>query len=280
MTGRLTAEHLWLGYHHTPAVQDISLELTPGAMVALIGPNGSGKSTLLKGFARLMGPQYGAVLLDGQVLHTFPSREVARRLAILPQDPDCPADFTVRELVALGRWPHRRRWQMHLPPRDPAVQWALTVTGLLAFAPRPLATLSGGERQRAWVAMALAQTSTILLLDEPTTYLDIGYQWEIMELLEDLNRRHGVTILMALHDIQHAAWFSHRLVVMQKGRLVTQGAPAEVLTAALMADVFGVKARIYQDEEIGRLLCIPLGRQSKVEGRGCRRRGDEFSGSP
>jgi iron complex transport system ATP-binding protein len=268
MTERLTAERLWLGYGRTPAVRGISLDVRSGAMVGLIGPNGSGKSTLLKGLARLLWPQRGAVLLNGQAVHTLPSREVARRLAILPQDPECPADLTVGELVTLGRWPHRRWWHVHQSQRDLAVEWAMAVTGLGSFAHRPLATLSGGERHRVWIAMALAQTPTILLLDEPTTYLDIGHQWEAMELLEHLNREHGVTILMALHAIQHAVWFSHWLVVMRDGRVVVQGAPAEVLTAELMADVFGVKARIYQEEETGRLLCIPVGRRSDANGRG------------
>jgi iron complex transport system ATP-binding protein len=177
-------------------------------MVGLIGPCGLGKSTLLIGLARLLWPQYGTVLLDGQAVHTLSSCEVARRLAILPQAAECPADLTVRELVTLGRWPHRRWWRAHQSQHDPALEWAMAVTGLGPFTHRPLAMLSGGERQRAWIAMVLVQSPTILLLDEPTTCLDIAQQWEMMELLEHLNRKHGVTILIALHDIQHAAWFS------------------------------------------------------------------------
>jgi iron complex transport system ATP-binding protein len=260
MTAQLGAERLWLGYGKTPVIREMSLELKSGAMVALIGPNGSGKSTLLKGFARLLPPLRGAVLLDGQAIHTLPSREVARRLAILPQGPESPADLTVRELVGLGRWPHQRVWQAFDARHDAAVTWAMTVTSMVPFAHRPLGMLSGGERQRAWIAMALAQTPAILLLDEPTTHLDIGYQWEVMELLERLNRRHGITILMALHDLQHAAWFSHRLVVLQEGHLVIQGPPDEVLTAELIAAVFGVRARVCRDAETGRMLCTALGR--------------------
>jgi iron complex transport system ATP-binding protein len=260
MDRQLTSQRLYLGYRGTPAVREMSLEIKAGAMVALIGPNGSGKSTLLKGLGRLLAPMSGTILLDGQAIHTLPSREVARRLAILPQGPECPADLTVRELVSLGRWPHRRAWQAPAAPHDPAVEWAMTATALLPVAHRPLATLSGGELQRASIAMALAQTPTILLLDEPTTHLDVGYQWEVLELLEGLNRQHGVTIVMALHDLQHAAWFSHWLVVMHEGRMTAQGPPGDVLTSELVATVFGMRARICREEESGRLLCILLGR--------------------
>jgi len=198
--------------------------------------------------------------LDGRAIQTLSSREVARRLAILPQDPESPADLTVGELVTLGRWPHRRGWLACDPSQDRAVAHALALTSLTAFAHCPLATLSGGERQRAWIAMALAQTPTALLLDEPTTYLDLGYQWEVMELLERLNRQHGVTIVMALHDLQQAAWLAHRLVVLKGGRVITQGIPRDVLTPELIAQAFGVRVRILWDAEAGRLLCIPLGR--------------------
>jgi iron complex transport system ATP-binding protein len=261
MGGELTSRRLYLGYRGTPAVRGMSLEIKAGAMVALIGPNGSGKSTLLKGLGRLLAPMSGTVLLDGHAIHTLPSREVARRLAILPQGPECPADLTVRELVGLGRWPHRRAWRAPAAPHDPAVEWAMAVTALLPLAHRPLATLSGGERQRAWIAMALAQTPTTLLLDEPTTHLDVNYQWEVLELLEGLNRQHGVAIVMALHDLQHAAWFGRWLVVMHEGRMVAEGPPGDVLTPELVATVFGVKARICREEESGRVLCILLGRR-------------------
>jgi iron complex transport system ATP-binding protein len=265
MDGGLRSRHLWLGYGPTPAVRDVNLDIKPGAMVALIGPNGSGKSTLLKGLARLLPARHGTVLLDGHVIHTLPSREVARCLAILPQGPESPADLTVRELVALGRWPHRRLWHLFGVPYDAAVEWAMAVTSVTPLARRPLATLSGGERQRVWIAMALAQTPDVLLLDEPTTHLDVGHQWEVMELLEGLNRRQGVTILMALHDLQHAAWFSQWLVVVQEGRMVAQGPPGAVLTAELIATVFGMRARVCREEEIGRVLCILLGRLQQPE---------------
>jgi ABC-type cobalamin/Fe3+-siderophores transport system ATPase subunit len=257
---RLAAEDLWLGYGGRSAVQEVSVAVQPGEVVSLIGPNGSGKSTLLKGLARLLLPLRGAVLLDGRAIQTLPGREVARRLAILPQDPESPADLTVGELVALGRWPHLRGWLACDAGQDPAVAHALALTALTAFAHRPLATLSGGERQRAWIAMALAQTPTVLLLDEPTTHVDLGNQWEVMDLLERLNRQHGVTIVMALHDLQQAAWLAHRLVVLKGGCLITQGPPRDVLTPELISDAFGVRVRILWDAETGRLLCIPLGR--------------------
>jgi iron complex transport system ATP-binding protein len=257
---RLAAEQLWLGYRERSAVQEVSLAVRPGDVVALIGPNGSGKSTLLKGLARLLPPQRGAVLLDGRAIQTVPSRQVARQLAILPQTPESPADLTVGELVALGRWPHRRGWLASDARQDPAVAQALAWTALSALAHRPLATLSGGERQRAWIAMALAQTPTTLLLDEPTTHLDLGHQWEVMELLECLNRQHDATIVLALHDLQQAAWLAHRLVVLKGGCLITQGPPRDVLTPALIAAAFGVRIRILWDAETGRLLCMPLGR--------------------
>jgi iron complex transport system ATP-binding protein len=268
MGGRIRSQHLWLGYGSTPAVRDMNLDIKPGAMVALVGPNGSGKSTLLKGLARLLPAMRGTVLLDGRAIHTLPSREVARCLAILPQGPESPADLTVRELVALGRWPHRRPWRLFGAPHDAAVEWAMAVTSVTPLARRPLATLSGGERQRAWIAMALAQTPAVLLLDEPTTHLDVGHQWEVMELLEGLNRQQGVTILMALHDLQHAAWFSQWLVVVQEGRMVTQGPPGAVLTAELIAAVFGMRARVCKEEATGRVLCILLGRWQQPDGGG------------
>jgi iron complex transport system ATP-binding protein len=256
------SDGLDLGYGGQAAVKDVTLAIARGEMVSLVGPNGSGKSTLLRDLARLLPSLRGAVLLDGRAIHTLPAREVARRLALLPQAPEGPADLTVRELVALGRWSHRRRWLGADGRLDAAVDWALTMTSSTALAHRPLATLSGGERQRAWIAMALAQTPRTLLRDEPTTHLDLGYQWEVLELLERLNRHQGITVVMALHDLQQAVWSAHRVVVLQAGRLIAQGVPREVLTPALIAAVFGVRARVMWDAEVGRLLCIPLGKIS------------------
>jgi iron complex transport system ATP-binding protein len=263
----LVGERLYLGYGGEPAVQDVDMAIQSGEMVSLIGPNGSGKSTLLKGLSRLLPALRGVVLLDGRAIHTLPSREVARRLALLPQGPETPADLTVRELVALGRWPHRRHWLTFTGPQDAVVDWALGTTDLTALAHRPLATLSGGERQRAWIAMALAQTPTTLLLDEPTTHLDLGHQWEMLELLESLNQQHGVTVVMAVHDLQQAVWAAHRLVVLQAGQIVAQGLPHDVLTPALIAEVFGVNARVFWDAEVGRLLCYPLGKTRQPTAR-------------
>jgi len=254
----LQADQVQVGYPTRAVLAGLSLTIERGAMMALVGPNGSGKSTLLKTLARLLKPSGGAVYLDGQAIARLPTAEVARRLAILPQGPSAPAGLTVAELVEQGRYPHAGPLRMLRRQDHVAIDDALRLTGMTEYAARTLDTLSGGERQRAWIALALAQATPILLLDEPTTFLDIGHQLEVLELTRRLNQEQGLTIVLVLHDLNHAARYAHRLVALQAGQIVADGTPAEVLTPALLATLFGVQATIICDPVTGSPVCLPF----------------------
>jgi iron complex transport system ATP-binding protein len=253
----LRTEHLTLSYDTIPIVDALDLETPAGKITVLVGPNGCGKSTLLRGLARLLKPKGGAVLLDGAAIYTLPTKELARQLGILPQGPVAPDGITVRELVAQGRYPHQAWFQQWSPADEEAAHKALTLTGLLELADRPVDTLSGGQRQRAWIAMTLAQDTRLILLDEPTTYLDLAHQLEVLELLAQLNEE-GKTIVMVLHDLNHAARCAHHVVALRAGRLIAQGRPAEVITEALVREVFGVESRVIPHPVSGVPLCLPL----------------------
>jgi iron complex transport system ATP-binding protein len=240
----LEARGLRMAYGRRIAVDSVDLRIETGECIALVGPNGSGKSTLLRGMARLLRPAGGAVLLDGRRLAEWPSRALARRLAVLPQSPQSPGDLTVEQLVALGRHPHQAFLGLATAADRAAVHTALEQTDLLDFAGRSLAALSGGERQRAWIALTLAQEPDLLLLDEPTTYLDMGHGLAVLELVRRLNHARRLTVVMALHDLSQAARFADRIILLRDGRLAADGAPAEVLTPRTIAEVFGVKAEI------------------------------------
>lgn len=262
---RLQAQTLSLAYDRQTIVNELSLSITTGQITTLVGPNGCGKSTLLRGLARLLKPQTGQVLLDGKAIHTLPSKQLAKQLGILPQGPIAPEGLTVYELVAQGRYPHQGFFQQWSPEDEQVVYEVLHITNMSSLADRPLDTLSGGQRQRAWIAMTLAQDTPILLLDEPTTFLDIGYQLEVMELIERLNRERGMTILLVLHDLNQAARYSHRMVVLNQGQLVADGPPRDVLTKSLLADVFKVVANIVTDPENGSPVCLPYQTVSFLE---------------
>ena len=253
----LRAETVRVGYGARPVLDGLSLTIATGTVTALVGPNGSGKSTLLKTLARLLKADGGAVYLDGQAIRTLPTTEVARRLAVLPQGPSAPPGMTVAELVEQGRYPHAGALRMLRQQDHQAIRTALALTGMEAFAARPLDGLSGGERQRAWIALALAQDTPILLLDEPTTFLDIGHQLEVLELVRRLNRERGLTIVLVLHDLNQAARYADRMVALQQGRIVADGEPAAVLTAALLEQVFNVRAHIVADPSSGTPVCLP-----------------------
>lgn len=255
----LQANRLSLAYDKERIIHELDLVVGEGQVTALVGPNGCGKSTLLRGLSRLLAPQSGAVLLDGRAIHRLPSKEVARNLGILPQNPLAPDGLTVRELAMQGRYPHQNWMQRWRAEDELAVQNALALTHMTALAGRPLDTLSGGQRQRAWIAMALAQETELLLLDEPTTFLDMAYQIDVLELLADLNRQ-GRTVVMVLHDLNLACRYAHHLVAMKAGHIVAQGPPMKVVTPALVRDVFGLAARIIPDPVSGTPLCIPVGR--------------------
>lgn len=255
----LHAESLVLAYSGITVVPRLELAIIPGQLTALVGPNGCGKSTLLRGLARLLKPRQGTVCLDGKSIHTMPTGDLARQLGILPQGPVAPEGLTVHELVAQGRYPHQN-WFQQWSQEDARITCAaLAVTDLADLAARPLDTLSGGQRQRAWIAMALAQETDILLLDEPTTFLDLAYQIEVLDLLRELNRQ-GRTIVMVLHDLNQACRYAHYLVAMRAGEIHAQGTPAEVMTAEMVRTVFELDACIVPDPVSGTPMCVPIGR--------------------
>ncbi|ASS98441.1 iron ABC transporter ATP-binding protein [Geobacillus thermocatenulatus] len=230
------------------ALRHVELEIHEGEIVSIIGPNGSGKSTLLKTMARLLSPLEGAIILEGRLLDLWGQKELAQTLAMLPQTPHHGLDMTVRELVEFGRNPHKR-WLQTLDHEDERViDWALDVTNLKEMENRFLPSLSGGERQRAWIAMAIAQRPKILLLDEPTTHLDIVHQLEVMELVHQLNKEWGVTVVMVLHDVNQAAQYSDRLIAMKQGTIVYDGPPQQVMCRQMFEEVFGVDVRIVYDD--------------------------------
>lgn len=251
----LSAENLRGGYGKLPIVENINLEVRSGEWLCLVGANGSGKSTLLKLLSRILKPQGGQVLLDGKSIHAQPSVAIAQKLAILPQQQLVPTGITVRQLVSLGRSPHQAWWQWELDRLgQETVQTALTQTQLENFSDRPVASLSGGERQRAFLAMALAQAPQILLLDEPTTYLDLRYQLELLELLKDLNQNQGLTIVTVLHELNLAARYSDRLALVKKGEIMAIAPPKVALTPDLLRQCFDLEVVII-DTPVGIQVC-------------------------
>ena len=259
MTARLCARSLTLSYDGRPVVSGLDFEVPDGQVTAIIGPNGCGKSTLLRALGRVMAPAEGDVLLDGVSLRSIPTRQVARQIALLPQSPEAPAGLTVAELVARGRHPHQRWYEQFGRADESVVRESMAATGVDHLADMPLEELSGGQRQRAWLSMSLAQQTEIVLLDEPTTYLDLAHQVEVLELVRDLNRQHGRTVLMVLHDISLAARYVSQIVAMKDGAIVTSGTPDEVVTEDLLADVFGLRAAIVREPVQGRPHVMPLG---------------------
>jgi iron complex transport system ATP-binding protein len=253
----LYTQKLSLGYAENLIVEELDLGLPQARITALVGANGSGKSTILKALARILQPRSGAAFLDGKEIHMLSTRKVAKQLAILPQGPDAPEGLTVRDLVSFGRFPHRGVLG-GLSAEDIRMRdWALAITGMTIFAERAVGQLSGGQRQRAWIAMALAQGTEVLLLDEPTTFLDMAHQLEVLQLLERLNREQGRTIIMVVHDLNHASRFAHHMVAIAQGKVVAQGAPRTVMTREVLRRVFAIEADIVDDPRTGVPLCIP-----------------------
>jgi iron complex transport system ATP-binding protein len=255
----LRTEQVVLGYGDRVVVDGVDVHIPTGKVTAVVGANACGKSTLLRGLARLLRPRAGSVLLDGERIHELPTREVARRLGLLPQSPVAPAGITVADLVGRGRAPHQSWWQQWSADDERAVQQALHVTDLTGHADVAVDELSGGQRQRVWLAMALAQQTEVLLLDEPTTYLDLAHQMDVLELVSDLQRRHGRTVVMVLHDLNHAARYADHIIAMRDGAIVAAGAPAQVLTERLVEHVFGLACRIVTCPVSGAPLVVPVG---------------------
>ncbi|MEU6128681.1 ABC transporter ATP-binding protein [Saccharopolyspora sp. NPDC047091] len=256
---RLRGERLRLAYGDRVVVDGLDIDVPDGTITAVIGPNGCGKSTVLRALARLLAPQQGQVLLDGKQIHKMPTKEVARVLGLLPQSPQAPEGLTVADLVARGRHPHQAWYRQWSSDDEQAVAEALELTGIGDLAERAVDELSGGQRQRAWLSMALAQGTDLLLLDEPTTYLDLAHQVEVLDLVGRLHDESGRTVVMVLHDLNLAARYADRLVAMRDGAIVAQGAPGEVLTEELLADVFSLNARVIPDPVTDTPMVVPIG---------------------
>jgi iron complex transport system ATP-binding protein len=256
---QLHSENLALAYDEDEVIRDLSVSIPSQQITALVGPNGSGKSTLLRGLARLMKPERGAVYLDGQAIHRMATKQVARQMAVLPQRPEAPDGLTVRELVAFGRFPYQGFLGVATEEDDQRIESALEITGMDRLADRLLGELSGGQRQLAWIAMALAQDTKLLLLDEPTTFLDMAHQLEVLGVLARLHREQQRTIVMVMHDINQAARYVHHMVALDSGQIVASGSPREILTPQVLAKVFAIEVEVMTYGEQETPFCIPLG---------------------
>lgn len=255
----LEARELSLGYDGRDIISGLSLTVDHARVTSIIGPNGCGKSTLLRGLGRLLAPRSGEVLLDGVSMAKQSTRRIAQRVSILPQAPTAPSGLTVADLVSRGRHPRQKWYQQFSLADQSVVDQALQATDMVEMADTPLEDLSGGQRQRAWISMTLAQETEILLLDEPTTYLDLAHQVDVLELVRRLNREHDRTVVMVLHDISLAARYSDHIVAMKDGAVVAQGSPADVITPELLQEVFGLAAHVVPEPTDGRPHVIPLG---------------------
>jgi iron complex transport system ATP-binding protein len=256
----LTVSQLTAGYGDSDILTDLDLVVPPGKITVIVGANACGKSTLLRAMSRLLAPRHGQVLLDGKSVHHTPPRELARTLGLLPQSPIAPEGITVADLVSRGRHPHQGLFSRWTKRDDEAVQAALDATRTADLADRPVDELSGGQRQRVWIAMALAQETEILLLDEPTTFLDINHQIEVLDLLTDLNHSRDTTVVMVLHDLNLAARYADHLVAVSGGRIHVSGTPEAVLTEETVRQVFGLESRVIADPISGRPMMLPIGR--------------------
>lgn len=255
---RLRAERVTLGYDRSPIIRDLTAAIPDGSFTVIIGPNACGKSTLLRGLSRLLAPEAGRVILDGKAITTLAAKDLARRLGLLPQSAIAPDGITVADLVARGRYPHQGLLRQWSDADEAAVRDALAATGTRDLAPRRVDELSGGQRQRVWVAMVLAQQTDLLLLDEPTTFLDITHQVELMELFARLNRS-GRTVVAVLHDLNAAARYADHIIAMRDGRILAAGAPAEVITSARVEEIYGLPNVVIDDPVTGGPLVVPLG---------------------
>jgi ABC-type cobalamin/Fe3+-siderophores transport system ATPase subunit len=258
-TPALEASHLTLAYESRQVAHDLDVPIPDGAVTVILGPNACGKSTLLRALARLLRPSAGRVLLHGQDVQRLAPKALARRLGLLPQSSVAPFGITVADLVGRGRFPHQRMLQQWSLDDEEAVTRAMAATGVTELADRAVEELSGGQRQRVWIALLLAQDTPVMLLDEPTTYLDISHQLEVLELCRRLNREEGRTVVLVLHDLNQAARFADHLIVMCDGAVAAAGAPTEVLTEQLLRDVFRLEARVIADPVFGTPLVIPIG---------------------
>ena len=253
---RIEATDLSISYGRRPIIEGMNLTIPESKITSIIGPNGCGKSTLLKTVARIMKPLSGSILLDGKAIHKQSTKEIAKKIAILAQSPHTPDEITVKDLVSYGRSPYQKGFGQLTAKDWEMIHWALEETNLLEYADRFVHALSGGQRQRVWIAMALAQDTDILLLDEPTTYLDLAHQLDVLQVLERLNKKQGKTIVMVLHDLNHASRFSDYIVSMREGEVIKAGAPREVMTNEVLRSVFDIDAHIVEDPATKKLACL------------------------
>jgi len=258
---RLRGDQLTLAYGKKTIAESLNVTIPDGHFTAIIGPNGCGKSTLLRTLSRLMTPTQGHVYLDGEEIQRYASKEVARRIGLLAQNATTPGDISVQELVARGRYPHQPLFSRWRQEDEDAVQNAMLATGIVDLASQSVDTLSGGQRQRAWIAMVLAQDTSIMLLDEPTTWLDISHQIDLLELLSELNRERGFTLAAVLHDLNQACRYATHLIALREGKIVAQGAPKEIVTPELIEAVYGLRCMIIDDPVAHTPLVVPLGRR-------------------
>ncbi len=256
----LVVESLRLGYDGRVVIDGLDLCVPQGRITAVVGPNACGKSTLLRGLAGLLRPSAGTVRLDGRDIRSIPSRQFARMVGLLPQQPIAPEAIAVAELVGRGRYPHQGLFRQWSPQDDAAVTSAMAATATLELADHPVDELSGGQRQRVWIALVLAQETDVLLLDEPTTFLDVAHQIDVLDLLMRLNRDRGTTIVMVLHDLNLAARYADHLIVMSAGRVIAEGDPSEVVTPAIVREAFGIQCLVVDDPVCGSPMVVPVGR--------------------
>ncbi|MCX5403991.1 ABC transporter ATP-binding protein [Streptomyces sp. NBC_00335] len=256
---RLAARGVTVGYGDRTVIDSLDVAIPPGVVTTIIGPNGCGKSTLLRTLSRLLKPTSGSVVLDGEDIARLRTRDVAKKLGLLPQAPVAPEGLTVADLVARGRHPHQSWLRQWSSDDASVVERALAMTGVADLADRPVDALSGGQRQRVWISMTLAQGTDLLLLDEPTTYLDLAHAVDVLDLVDDLHES-GCTVVMVLHDLNLAARYSDNLIVMKAGSVLAQGHPREVLTAELLLEAFGLRAMVIDDPVGDRPLVVPIGR--------------------
>ncbi|MBD3551402.1 ABC transporter ATP-binding protein [Streptomyces sp. SP18CM02] len=256
---RLAARGVTVGYGDRTVIDGLDVTIPPGVITTIIGPNGCGKSTLLRTLSRLLRPTGGTVVLDGEDIGRLRTRDVAKKLGLLPQAPVAPDGLTVADLVARGRHPHQSWLRQWSSDDADVVRHALAMTGVADLAERPVDSLSGGQRQRVWISMTLAQGTDLLLLDEPTTYLDLAHAIDVLDLVDDLHES-GRTVVMVLHDLNLATRYSDHLVVMRAGAVLAQGHPGDVITAELLHEAFGLRARVVEDPVGDRPLIVPIGR--------------------
>ncbi|WP_255955786.1 ABC transporter ATP-binding protein [Streptomyces odontomachi] len=261
---RLIADGVTLGYDQRIIAEDLSVEIPDHSFTVIVGPNACGKSTLLRALSRMLRPSRGQVLLDGRAIRSMPAKQVARTLGLLPQTSIAPDGITVGELVARGRYPHQGLLRQWSSDDERIVNESMGQTGVAELADRYVDELSGGQRQRVWIAMALAQQTPLLLLDEPTTFLDIQHQIDVLDLCAELHEEQGRTLVAVLHDLNHAARYATHLIALRAGRVIAQGAPCDVVTADLVRDVFGLDCQVIDDPETGTPLVVPAARRSRA----------------